>query len=73
MRRKTVGASAAAEVLGISPELTRYRARAGHIPVARRRPLRFRLAALLDYQEQMPPVRPYGGRPRAITRMVEEL
>ncbi len=45
--KRTVEPSAAAELLGISPQLTRWRAQTGKIPVWRRAPLRFRVVGLL--------------------------
>jgi hypothetical protein len=51
--RRTIGCSDAARVLGISEQFLRYRASVGKIRVARRSPLRFNPAAIIQARPAM--------------------
>jgi hypothetical protein len=71
--RSTVNLVVAAQILGISQQLLRWRAEHGHIRIALRRPIRFRLVDVLAYGEHMPAVKTqYTGRPRAADRLMQE-
>lgn len=61
--RKTIGPSAAAALLGISPALLRWRANRGRIRIARRSPLRFRPDDVLAARERMALKDRRGRRP----------
>ncbi len=72
--RRTVSLVVAAQILGVSPQLLRYRAERGHVRIALRRPIRIRLEDVLKYRETMLPVRhQYTGRPRAADRLMQEV
>lgn len=73
MDKTTVGPSAAAELLGISAQLLRYRANRGEVRVARRRPMRFRLSDVVEYRATMRPPDGRRGRPRHIRQLMETL
>lgn len=60
--RKTIGATSAAALLGISPALLRWRASRGRIRIARRSPLRFRPDDVLAARERMQIRDPRGRR-----------
>lgn len=67
---KLIGTTEAARIIrasGIrmSPELLRVRAKNGHVRIARRAPLRFRLDEVMDYAQRAPqPDARLTGRPR---------
>lgn len=61
-RAALIGTSSAAQLCEISPELIRYRAFTGKLPIARRRPLRFRLADVLAARPRMQQKDPRGRK-----------
>jgi hypothetical protein len=73
MDKTTVSPTAAAELLGISAQLLRYRATRGEVRVARRSPMRFRLADVVDYRATMRPPDGRRGRPRHLRQLTENL
>ncbi len=71
--RTTITLVAASQILGISPQLLKWRAERGDVRIALRRPIRFRLVDVLAYGEHMPAVKTqYTGRPRAADRLMQE-
>ena len=50
-----IGVAEAGRILSLSPALVRYRAEHGHLPIARRSPLRFYLDTVLRVRETMAP------------------
>ncbi len=69
---RTLGPLAASQLLGISPELLRYRALTKKIRIARRHPLRFRLADVIDYAPIAQTKDRRGRRPMNIQHAVQE-
>ena len=63
-RPSLIGASTAGTLCGISPQLVRWRANTGKLPVARRHLLRFKLADILEVQERMRQKDPRSWRSR---------
>ena len=49
-----IGVSAAAQITGILPQTFRARAESGRLPIARRKPLHFRMSVILRYRETQP-------------------
>jgi hypothetical protein len=60
---RTIGCSDAAQLLGLSEQLLRWRANHGKIAVAHRRPLRFSVAVLLENRDRMQVKSARGRKP----------
>ena len=69
---KLIGCAEAGRYLSISPELVRHRANAGHLRIARRSPLRFRVADVIAHAKTST-IRPYTRKPSAIDVMDDRL
>ena len=77
-RRSTVGRTAAAALLGISPELLHFRAtraKVNKIRAVRHHPLRFRLIDVLEARERMSVKDKRGSWPRPphLTHAIKEI
>jgi len=67
---KLIGCTEAARYLAISPELVRLRATRGRIRIARRSPLRFRVADIIEHARTST-VRPYTRKPTVLELLAE--
>jgi hypothetical protein len=62
-RETLIGSAAASQLCGISASLLAYRAKTGKILFARRKPLRFRVADIIEARERMALKDPRGRKP----------
>jgi hypothetical protein len=69
---KLIGCAEAGRYLGISPELVRRRANAGRLRIARRSPMRFRVADVIEHARTSI-IRPYTRKPTALDVMNDKL
>ena len=69
---KLIGCSEAGRYLAMSPELVRHRANAGHLRIARRSPMKFRVADIIEHARTST-VRRYTRRPTALDTMNDRL
>ena len=74
-RVRTLGVTAAARLVGCSPQLLRWRSKTGKIRTARREPLRFRLVDLILARDKMRRRDPRGQKSGAAaeSRSVAEI
>ena len=62
---RLIGCAEAARYLAISPELVRHRANMGHLRIARRSPMRFRVADVIEHAKHST-VRKYTRKPTVL-------